>query len=337
MISRSQRVSYIFMVALLLLVGWLHMTTLFLTTMFGYLALRTFAFGRSKMLAVVLFSILLTTVSFSILHFGKKAYQTFPALADKTIPKINELTEKIDVELPFTNHVALVDFVMKEAKGQYRGVQQIVTALVFQIVYLIIGGVVAVSLFFNSKLNLEQDPNVGRDSLYALSAREIMLRFRTFYASFRVVMGAQILISLINSLATGVFLFSAGFPNPLLLTMFTFACGLLPIVGNLISNTVITCVGLNISPNMALLALGYLVVIHKFEYFLNSKIIGSRIKNPMWLTLIGLLIGERLMGIPGMILAPVILHYIKIETSKAQVAAPGGPPAADGVSAEANG
>lgn len=323
MISRPQRISYIFMAVLLLLVGWLHMATLFLTTMFGYLALRTFAFGRSKTLAVVLFSILLTAVSFSVLHFGKRAYQTFPELADKTIPKINELTMKMDVELPFTNHVALVDFAMKEAKGQFKGVQQVVTALVFQIVYLIIGGVVAVSLFFNSKLNLHEDPNVGRDSLYALTAHELMLRFRTFYASFRVVMGAQILISLINSMATGIFLFAAGFPNPLLLTMFTFACGLLPIIGNLISNTVITAVGLNISPNMALLALGYLVVIHKFEYFLNSKIIGSRIKNPMWLTLIGLLIGERLMGIPGMILAPVILHYIKVETSKARVAAPG--------------
>ena len=38
--------------------------------------------------------------------------------------------------------------------------------------------------------------------------------------------------------------------------------------------------------------------------------------NPMWLTLLGLVIGEKLMGIPGMILAPVILHYIKVEASK---------------------
>jgi predicted PurR-regulated permease PerM len=34
------------------------------------------------------------------------------------------------------------------------------------------------------------------------------------------------------------------------------------------------------------------------------------------LTLLALILGERLMGIPGMILAPVILHYIKVETSK---------------------
>jgi predicted PurR-regulated permease PerM len=49
---------------------------------------------------------------------------------------------------------------------------------------------------------------------------------------------------------------------------------------------------------------------------LNSKIIGGRIKNPMWITLLGLLAGERLMGIPGMILAPVILNYVKLEGTR---------------------
>jgi predicted PurR-regulated permease PerM len=50
-------------------------------------------------------------------------------------------------------------------------------------------------------------------------------------------------------------------------------------------------------------------------FTLNSKIVGRRIDSPVWLTLIGLLVGERLMGIPGLILAPVILHYIGLEAS----------------------
>ena len=70
---------------------------------------------------------------------------------------------------------------------------------------------------------------------------------------------------------------------------------------------------------MALLSLVFLVVIHKLEYFLNSKIVGDRIKNPMWMTLLALVLGERLMGIPGMILAPVVLHYIKVEASRNKV------------------
>jgi predicted PurR-regulated permease PerM len=63
----------------------------------------------------------------------------------------------------------------------------------------------------------------------------------------------------------------------------------------------------------------FLIVIHKLEYFLNSKIIGDRIRNPVWLTLIALIIGERLMGIPGLILAPVVLNYVRVDMSKVEV------------------
>ena len=99
----------------------------------------------------------------------------------------------------------------------------------------------------------------------------------------------------------------------------TFLCGLLPIIGNILSNTLIVGVGFTISPKVAFFALIFLVVVHKLEYLLNSKIIGDRIKNPMWLTLLGLVLGEKLMGIPGMILAPVVLHYIKVEASRNKV------------------
>jgi predicted PurR-regulated permease PerM len=73
---------------------------------------------------------------------------------------------------------------------------------------------------------------------------------------------------------------------------------------------------------MALFALVFLILIHKLEYFLNSKIVGDRIKNPMWLTLIGLVVGEKLMGVPGMVLAPIVLHYIKVEASLNKTAEP---------------
>ena len=75
-------------------------------------------------------------------------------------------------------------------------------------------------------------------------------------------------------------------------------------------------IAFTVSPRLALAALVFLIVIHKLEYFLNSKIIGERIKNPVWLTLLALILGERLMGIPGMILAPVVLNYIKVETAR---------------------
>ena len=35
--------------------------------------------------------------------------------------------------------------------------------------------------------------------------------------------------------------------------------------------------------------------------------------------LLGLILGERLMGVPGMILAPVVLNYLRLEGSKIEV------------------
>ena len=141
-------------------------------------------------------------------------------------------------------------------------------------------------------------------------------RFTTFYHSFATVMGAQILISTINTALTSVFLIWNGYPHLLVIVVLTFLLGMLPILGNLLSNALIIGVGFTVSHRTAFMALLFLVAIHKFEYFLNSKIIGDRIRNPMWLTLLGLVLGERLMGIPGMILAPVLLHYVKAETSR---------------------
>jgi predicted PurR-regulated permease PerM len=148
---------------------------------------------------------------------------------------------------------------------------------------------------------------------------EVSTRFRDFYRSFATVMGAQLTISLMNTALTGVFVIAVRLPHAPLLMAVTFLCGLVPIVGNLASNTVIVFVALTVSLKLAIAALVFLILIHKLEYLLNSKIIGDRIRNPVWLTLIALILGERLMGIPGLILAPVVLNYLRVEMLTVEV------------------
>jgi predicted PurR-regulated permease PerM len=252
-------------------------------------------------------------------------------MAETTIPAVVEFAEKQGVELPFSDWQSLRQVTMEEITQRLANVPKYANVALFQLVYLIIGMVVAISVFLHARLRFDDDPAVSPESMYARTTLELTWRFQTFYRSFSQVMGAQIVISLINTTLTAVFLVVMQIPYAPVLIVATFLCGLVPIIGNIISNTLITAVGLADSPKTALVALGYLVAIHKLEYFLNSKIIGDRIRNPMWLTLIGLLLGEKLMGIPGMILAPVVLHYIKVETSRATVAAdsPAAPTGAD--------
>ncbi len=320
---QPERISYVFIALALVLVGWLNLTVLILTGLFGYFALEKLAIRERKWIAVVLFLLLLSGAGYGFYSFFHNAVKAVPEIAQDSIPKILKYAESKGVELPFTDYANVqanaLAFV-RDIKnvGKYGGYAE---ALLRHLVAFIIGVVVAISLFLNTRVEPDADPETGRDNLYSQTFLEVVARFRTFYQSFKTVMGAQIIISLINALLTATFLIWNQFPYAAVLAGLTFLLGLLPIVGNLMSNTLIVSVGFTITPQMAFFALVFLVVIHKLEYFLNSKIIGDRIKNPMWLTLLGLLIGEKLMGIPGMILAPVVLHYIKVEASRSRLSA----------------
>lgn len=320
--STSARISYVIMAVLLVLIGWLHMATLILTAFFGYFALNLLSFGRSKALGVILYLIVVVSVGYGFFYFSRQAYKTLPEIADDTIPAVVNFAEKQGIELPFTDYASLKTLGLKEVKERLANVGRYAREAFLQLAMLIIGLVVAISLFINAKWDLEGDPDVVKGSLYSTVAIELATRFTTFYRSFAKVIGAQIVISIFNTALTAVFLLWNGFPYATVIIVLTFLFGLLPIIGNILSNTLIVGVGFTLSPQMAFFALIFLVVIHKLEYFLNSKIIGDRIKNPMWLTLIGLVIGEKLMGIPGMILAPVVLHYIKVEASRSKMAEP---------------
>lgn len=318
-LTQAARISYAMMLALLVLIGFLHLATLVLTSLFGYFILRRLTFGGRKWLAGVLYVLLVVAVFLGFGYFSKQAVVGLPSIVEKTIPAVVEYAENRGLDLPFTDLASLKSLAMSATKEKFTNVGAYARGAVFEIASLVAGLVVALSLFLDSKFGSPTEAGAGKDNLYSAVSRELAVRFRAFYTSFSTVIGAQIIISAINTGLTATFLVWNHYPHTTVIIPLTFLLGLLPIIGNLLSNTLIIGVGFTISPSMALAALVFLVVIHKFEYFLNSKIIGDRIKNPMWLTLIGLVVGERLMGIPGMIFAPVVLHYIKVEASRSPV------------------
>jgi predicted PurR-regulated permease PerM len=150
----------------------------------------------------------------------------------------------------------------------------------------------------------------------ALHARVVNLN-----DAFQRIVFAQVRIAAINAILTGVYLLVvlplAGIHLPLSKSMIaiTFLAGLLPVIGNLISNSVIVIVGLSHSLYIAIASLIYLVVIHKLEYFLNAKIIGSHINARAWELLAAMLMMETLFGLPGVVAAPVFYAYMKKELS----------------------
>lgn len=318
---KRKRFSYLFIVLVILAVGWLKLAPLMLTALFSYLALQQLHFfkQRGKWLAVLIFLVLLSAIGYAFIHFIEVAVRALPEIANKAIPSMIAVAKRYEIELPFTDYDSLRESALEFVTGQAANLgnfARYARGASTQILFVIAGCVVSISIFLTPRFTLDP-PNAAKEGdLYTEWCQELGRRFKAFFQSFATVIGAQILISALNTVFTAVFVIATHLPYAPLVLAATFLCGLLPVVGNLISNTIIVGIGFTISPQMALTSLIYLVMIHKLEYFLNSRIIGHRIRNPLWLTLLGLIIGERLMGVPGIVLAPVFLNYIRLEASQ---------------------
>lgn len=153
-------------------------------------------------------------------------------------------------------------------------------------------------------------PNSLLGFLYTFTKTRVGL----FYHYFKVVMGGQIIISTINTAITASVILLLDLPNATVLIVLVFLFGLLPIIGNIISNTILTASALATAGAFeAAVCLGLLVGIHKLEYFLNSKIIGDIVKLPMAVTLTALILTEIILGAFEMIIAIPLVLFIRHE------------------------
>jgi len=312
------RFSYFFMVGLFVLMILLKLALPLVAALFTYLALTRLTFFKrgGKPLAIVIFLVLAFGAAYGLGYFVRQTARALPDIADKAIPSIIATAQRYGIQLPFTDYDSLKDAAFDTVKSEAHFLgdfAKFARGATSHVLFLIVGSIVAMSLFVTPRF--ETGPPHPADTLYSQACEQISRRFATLYRSFVTVMGAQIIISAVNTALTAVFLVAVHLPYAVVVIGVSFLCGLLPVIGNLISNTIVVGIGFTVSPKMALFALIFLIVIHKLEYLLNSKIVGWRIHNPLWLTLLALVVGERLLGVPGMILAPVILYYIKLETS----------------------
>jgi predicted PurR-regulated permease PerM len=187
--------------------------------------------------------------------------------------------------------------------------QDIWRTIVHILVGMVIGGMIAVR---------HEAGTIRRPTLFITMLTE---RARLLGSAFRSVVFAQVRISALNTLLTGIYLLaivpSMGAQLPLAKTMvaITFVTGLLPVIGNLISNTVIVVISLSVSPLLAVSSLTFLVLIHKLEYFVNARVMGGRIHARAWELLVAMLVMDAVFGIPGLIAAPIYYAYLKKELS----------------------
>src|SRR6266508_1157222 len=252
------RLSYGVLAVTIILAGLLHLGVPLLVVLFSYFALRQLYFvTKRKWLALILFGIGVAGITVAAVYFTRAAILALPDVADTSIPSASAWAQKRQIELPFTDfeslRQAVVDTLGQEAH-YLRNVANFAKTATAAIVFSMLGIVAAGSLFYKTGLDPHRGTHRLKNNLYSICCDEVSRRFRDFYRSFATVMGAQLTISLINTALTAIFLTAVHMPHAPLLIAVTFLCGLVPIVGNLVSNTIIVFVALTVSLKLAISA-----------------------------------------------------------------------------------
>ncbi len=281
--------------------------------------LRISALGRGgpRLLALVLVAGILTALVslavLSLLSVLRSSHETLPALFQRMAEIIEHsrarLPSWVSENLPADTddlRSVVVDMLRRHADMFQTAGAGLGRALAQVLIGFVIGAL----------LSLESaDMSDSRGPLTSAFARRAV----RLGLAFRRVFFAQFWISGINTIFSSVYLLiilpAAGIHLPFTntLILITFLAGMIPILGNLISNAIIVTVSLSQSLGVAFSALGFLVLIHKLEYFLNARIIGSHIRARAWELLMAMLILESACGVPGLVAAPLYYAYLKDE------------------------
>jgi predicted PurR-regulated permease PerM len=286
-------------------------------------AQRYFNTRLAKMLVVGLFAAAVIAAIagavFGLISFFKSDIENLP----KLLAKVSDILDRVRAGIPAFMAAYLPDDIadlqqraLEWLRAHVAELQMMGTHTLLTIAESLIAMVIGVVLSLR-----EVDPHNTPGSL-AIALTE---RAERFALAFRNVALSQLWISLLNTsftavyLVIGLHLFDVHLPLTKTMIAITFIVGLLPIIGNLTSNTIVVIVSLAHSPAVAVASLAFLIVIHKLEYFLGARIVGSRIKSQIWELLVAMMAMEALFGIPGLVAAPIFYAYLKSELLAAKL------------------
>ncbi len=325
-ITRADYAAWLIAALALFLVIKLHLLSALLAGLLVYKLvdvltpwLRLSALGRDgpRVLAVMLIASVviagLVGIGVGIVAFLRNSDESVPLLMQRMAQIVEDaraiLPEGLRQYVPentATLQTTIAEWLRSNASALQLAGRGIGRALVHVLMGMIVGALLSMQKAANP---------TGRRPL----AEEISRHGARLASVFQRVVFAQVWISLINTFFTWLYLdivlglFGIELPLVKTLVALTFFVGLLPIIGNLISNSAIVIVCLSQGVPVAVASLGFLVVIHKLEYFLNARIIGSHINARAWELLIDMLVMEAAFGIPGLVAAPIFYAYFKEE------------------------
>lgn len=277
--------------------------------------------NKAKLFSVLLLSLLIMVLligSFGyliswVISVAKDPQQTLTHIQNLFNSITNSLPKELSNYLP-DNLIELRANALNFIKEHVLYLQSVIKQLFHSLLIIIIGMIIGlIAGYQQNKRNITETSSTS--TIYMQALKDGLDRL---ILVFQYVAFSQVIIALFNTIMTAIFLlvvlplFGIHLPFSKSLILATFILGLIPIIGNLIVNTIMCLVAFTISFWIAVIVLAYLIVIHKIEYILNAKIVGTRIHAGICELLIAMVLSETLFGVIGLVFAPIFYAFLKL-------------------------
>ena len=236
-----------------------------------------------------------------------------PEMISIILPRLNALAAQYGLSMPGSLddlRGVIISAVVEHAQALTK-TSGALTRELFEILVSVL-----VAILFH--LNVSRRARIGgdaapRDNLLYAFLLEFAERARIFVGGFETIFRIQILLAVFRCAVLAVFLLLTRMPWTHFLLVATFLLSVIPNVGAFTSSALILAAAFTVSFHAAIGTLVFLLVLHQAEYLIYSRLAGTGFALPTWIILLGLLIGEKCMGLAGLILAPVVIHYLREE------------------------
>ncbi|WP_025688909.1 AI-2E family transporter [Paenibacillus zanthoxyli] len=278
---------------------------------------------NSKVIIIILYLAMISTLVLALVHYLPKIFvqvkqltNFLTSLTPENIPQ-NEIVQYLFSTVKDLNYEEYMQSGLNYITTIGNWGTRFVLAIILSFVFILEKNRIVA---FTSRM---------KQSKVAWFYNELEYFGKKFTLSFGKVIEAQILIAMFNTAFTVVGLTILGFPYLFALGVMIFLLSLIPVAGFLISLIPLCIIGYNIGGLMMVIyVLAMIAVLHFIEgYFLNPKLMSSKMNLPMFYTFIVLLFSEHYLGVWGLILGiPIfvfVLDILEIRRAKPEGELPG--------------
>lgn len=316
----NQTLRRIIVLISLCLIFWLfrHMLSLFLLTfIFAFLItrltnmIRRHINIRPALIVVPTYAVIVGLIYYAIVHYVPLIIKQSMRLVNRVYRFYHSSAIDKDQLVLYLNHYLSKFDLAGQLKAGFTKVLTYIsgissTGIMFFFAFLL-------SFFF--ALETKQLAHFGRELIHSKFGwyfSDVAYFGKKFVGTFGVVIEAQILIAIVNTILTVITLSFMKMPNIPSLGVMVFLLSMIPVAGVIISLIPLSIIGYSVGGiHYVIYILILILCIHALEaYVLNPRFMASRTKLPIFCTFIVLLISERLLGTWGLIVGIPIFTFL---------------------------